>query len=75
MGLRPWKVLLSVAIGAFAGCLAIAYMVESIKKYVSTPVQIAIFAVFVGLITLFFVFSTKRNKKAVGENDGADFGE
>ena len=73
MGLRPWKVLLSVAIGAFTGCLAIAYMVDTIKKYVSTPVQIIIFAVFVGLITLFFVLSYKRDRKSVAGNDSADF--
>ncbi len=64
MGLKPWKVLMSVAIGAFVGCLAIAYMVDAIKKYVSLPVQITLFVFFVGLITLFFVLSNKKEKKS-----------
>ncbi|MDP6155650.1 MAG: small multi-drug export protein [Candidatus Thermoplasmatota archaeon] len=72
MGLRPWKVLLSVAVGAFTGCLAIAIMVGTIKKYVSTPVQFIIFVVFVGLITLFFVISYKRNKKVVVGTERVD---
>ena len=69
MGLKPWKVLLSVAIGSLLGCLGIAYMVDTIKKYISQPVQITIFVVFVALITLFFISSHRKNKRAKADDN------
>ena len=62
MGLKPWKVLVAVASGALAGTLLIAYMVDAIKTYVSTPVQIVIFVVFVALLTAFFLSSFMKGK-------------
>ena len=64
MGLKPWKVLFSVAAGSLLGCLGIAYMVDTIKKYLSQPVQYTLFIVFIGLITMFFVASYRKEKKA-----------
>ena len=64
MGLKPWKVLLSVATGSLLGCLGIAYMVNTINKYLSRPVQIILFVLFIGLITTFFVVSYRKDKKA-----------
>ena len=69
MGLKPWKVLLSVAFGSLLGCLGIAYMVDTIKKYISQPVQITIFVVFVALITLFFISSHRKNKRAKADDN------
>ena len=67
MGLKPWKVLVAVSVGALTGCLAIAYMVDTITKYFSTPVQITIFVVFVSLVTLFFVSSYRKDKRKKAE--------
>ena len=69
MGLKPWKVLIAVSVGALTGCMAIAYMVDTITKYFSTTVQITIFVVFVALITLFFLYSYRKGKRTEAQEN------
>lgn len=68
MGLKPWKVIISISIGSLIGCIAIAYMADTIAKVFSTPVKVTLFGILVLLIGSFFVYSHRKEKRFLAKN-------
>ncbi len=63
MGLKPWKVILSIGLGSLGGCLLIAYAVDTIKSIFTPRVQIILFIILVSLVVAFFFYSNKKERR------------
>ena len=68
MGIKNWKVVASVAAGAFVGCFLIAYTVNWLNDVLSDWVKYTLFGVFVAIVVLFFVLSFRKG----GGNEDED---